>query len=173
MAGNKYLSNSSGELLEVAATQTSAGAGDAGKIPALDAAGKLAIAMMPTGVAPEVVSVVTSESLASGAFVNLYNNAGVLTARNADCSGGNAKRAHGFVLAAVTSPATAIVYLAGLNTAASAPSGLAVTGQAYLSTVGATTGTPPSTAAYIIQTVGVYMPGNGIQFTYDRTITLA
>jgi hypothetical protein len=41
MAGNKYLKNASGVVTEEASIQTSAGAGDAGKIPALDSAGKL------------------------------------------------------------------------------------------------------------------------------------
>lgn len=57
MAGNKYISNSSGTLTEIAATQTSAGAADEGKIPALDATGRLDPSMLlanavPTGVTP-------------------------------------------------------------------------------------------------------------------------
>jgi hypothetical protein len=59
MAGNKYLSNSAGAVTEVAAIQTSAGAGDVGKIPALDAAGKLDTSMIPGGAGGDVVGPAT------------------------------------------------------------------------------------------------------------------
>ena len=60
----------------VSAIQSSAGVGDAGKIPALDSAGRLSSTMMPTGVGAETVSVVASEALTAGNFVNVYNNGG-------------------------------------------------------------------------------------------------
>src|SRR5690348_13233365 len=110
MAGNKYIANSSGKLKEVAATQSSAGAGDAGKIPALDSAGLLDISMMPVGVGAEVVVAPAFENLTAGNFVNLFDNSGAINVRKADATT-NAKPADGFVLANVTAPANATVYL--------------------------------------------------------------
>ena len=43
----KYIKNNSGQLAEVEATTTSAGAGDAGKIIGLDSSGKIDTSMMP------------------------------------------------------------------------------------------------------------------------------
>jgi hypothetical protein len=93
MAGNKYIAMIAGLLTEVAASQTSAGAGDAGKIPALDAAGKLDTTFMPTGVGADTASITTSEALAAGDLVNIHNSTGA-KARKADASV-SGKEAHG------------------------------------------------------------------------------
>jgi hypothetical protein len=50
MAGNKYLKMSGGRIQEEAAAQTSAGAGDAGKIVGLNSSGVIDPTMMPPGV---------------------------------------------------------------------------------------------------------------------------
>jgi hypothetical protein len=47
MTLGKYLANNSGTITEVAANQTSAGAGDADKLVALNSAGVLDVTMMP------------------------------------------------------------------------------------------------------------------------------
>ncbi len=102
---------------EVEALVASAGAGDSGKIPALDASGRLDSSFMPVGIGADTKTVTTSENLAAGDFVNLYDDSGTLTARKADASAAAAgKRAHGFVLAATTSGQDAIVYFEGPNT---------------------------------------------------------
>lgn len=170
MAGNKYISNAAGVLTEVAATQTSAGAGDAGKIPALDANGLLAVTMMPSGVAADVASLVTSENLAAGDLVNIFNNGGTPTARKADASVAG-KEAHGFVLAGTTSPAAATVYLSGPNTGCS---GLTA-GNLYLSdaTPGKPTATAPSTSGHVVQRVGVAYSATAMQFAPELPVTLA
>lgn len=170
MAGNKYIANSAGTLVEVVASQVSAGAADAGKIPALDAAGKLDGTMMPVGVAADTQSLVTSENLANGDLVNIWSNSGVFTARKADASVAG-KEAHGFVLAASTSPAAAIVYLSGINTGASA----LAPGNVFLSatTPGKATGTAPSTAGQVVQRVGVATQATAFQFAPELPITLA
>lgn len=170
MAGNKYISNAAGVLTEVAAKQTSAGAGDAGVIPALDANGKLDSTMMPTGVAADTQSLVTSENLATGDLVNVWNNGGVFTARKADASVAG-KEAHGFVLAATTSPAAATVYLGGINTGAT---GL-VAGNLFLSasTAGLTTATAPSGTGKVVQRVGVALTSTSFQFDPLVAVTLA
>lgn len=154
MAGDKYFFDNGGFQKEKAAVQTTTGVSDAGKIIALDSAGLLPVTMLPVGVGVETVSVVTSENLAAGAMVNLYSNSGTYTARNADATT-NAKSADGFVLAAVTSPAVAIIYLipsSGRNTAVT---GLTIGSVYWLSTTpGAVTLTAPSASGNIVQRLG-------------------
>ena len=60
-----------------APVNTSAGAGDAGKLPKLDAAGKLDITMMPVGVGSEALSVIVGASVTAGDFVHVYNDSGL------------------------------------------------------------------------------------------------
>lgn len=152
MAGDKYFYNNAGKQKEKAAIQSSAGAGDAGKIPALDTAGLLDISMMPVGVGAEVVVAASSENLVAGNFVNLYDNAGTINVRKADATN-NTKPADGFVLSGVTSPANATVYLiSAKNTAVSA---LTVGVDYYLATTaGGVTATAPSASGNIIQRLG-------------------
>jgi hypothetical protein len=93
---------------------TSSGAGDAGKIPALDAAGLLDDSLMPAGIGAATVVLASSENLAAGDFVNFWEDT-TLKVRMADAD--NGRPANGFVKAAVTSPANATVYPLGeLNT---------------------------------------------------------
>src|SRR5258708_22967676 len=114
MAGDKYLYNNAGQTTEKAAIQTSAGAGDAGKIPAVDAAGRLDTSFMPVGIAADTQAITASEALAAGDLVNVWNSTGAKV-RKADATT-SGKEAHGFVLAAVSSSATATVYFEGTNT---------------------------------------------------------
>ena len=151
MAANKYLAIISGFVKEVFATITSAGVANANQIVALDSTGHLDLSVMPVGVGPEVVSVVASENLSAGAFVNLWNNAGTLNARNADASS-SSKPAVGFVIAAFSTSATATVYLLGqINTGVS---GLTIGSDYWLSTVGGVTTTPATTSGFINQYLG-------------------
>jgi hypothetical protein len=144
-------------LTEVAAIVTSAGVADAGKIPALDSTGRLDMSILPSGIGANTKIVVASEALAAGDFVNLYDNAGTLNCRKADASAASAgKRAHGFVLAAVSASASATVYFAGPNTQLT---GL-TPGTTYVlshttpgGVVALASGT--STAGHILQEVGV------------------
>lgn len=170
MAGDKYIKNNAGQLQEVAALQASAGAGDAGKIPALDASGRIDNSMMPVGIGADTKDIVTSEALSAGDFVNIYDNAGTPTARKADASS-PAKRAHGFVLAAVGSGANATVYFEGQNTQVS---GLTA-GEVYLddASPGDATDTAPSTAGHIVQRLGVALDATTIDFDPGPPITLA
>lgn len=114
MAGDKYLFTNAGVMTEKAAVQSSAGAGNAGNLPALDANGKLDQSMMPAGVVADTASILASENLAANDLVNVYNNAGAAGCRKADASAAG-KYAHGFVLAAVTSGQAATVYFEGPN----------------------------------------------------------
>ena len=147
---------------------TSAGAGDSGKLPALDAAGKLDNSFMPTGIGADTASIVTSEDLAAGNLVNIYDVAGTPTARKADAT--TDKRAHGFVLAAVTAPAAATVYFEGSNTGVT---GLTAGTQFLATTAGLCTTTAPSGAGNIVQGVGVATAAGVLNFEAGEVLVLA
>lgn len=150
---DKYVKyNSSGNFEEVSGQTTSAGAGDAGKIVALDGAGKLDSTLLPTGVGADTTSIEASENLAAGDFVNIHESTGAKV-RKADASDAT-KPAHGFVLASVTSGNNATVYFEGENNQVS---GLTAGAIQFLdtTTAGGTTETPPSTTGNIAQRLGV------------------
>lgn len=171
MAGNKYISNSSGQMTEVAANQSSAGAGDAGKIVALDSAGRLDSSMMPAGFGAETQSIEAGENLSAGNFVNIYDDSGTTKVRKADASGGNAKKADGYVLAGVTSGQTATVYYGNVNNQLS---GMTKGAIQYLSgTAGGRTETAPSTAAHIVQRLGKAISATEMLVEIQDTIVLA
>lgn len=171
MAPNKYLDYSTtlGHPARTAANDSSAGVADAGKIVALNASGKVDTTMMPTGFGDEVVSLVTSENLAAGNLVNVYNNGGVPTARKADGSV-TGKPCNGFVLAATTSPAAALVYFDGLNTGVT---GLTA-GRVFLdqATPGLATVTVPVTAGGIAQCVGTATAAGSLDFEAQEPIAI-
>lgn len=133
-----FLAVVGGKIKQVLAIVTSAGAGDAGKIPALDASGKLDTSFLPSGIGANQIVVPSSENLSAGDFVNLYDNTGVLTARKADNS--NAREAWGYVETAVTSPANATVKR--LNTVNGNRSGLTAGAEYWLGTAGGVITTP-------------------------------
>src|SRR5436190_2350036 len=111
MAGLSFLRLVSGRITEILGIQTSAGAGDAGKIPALDSTGRFDTSMMPVGVVADTATVTTSEALAAGDWVNIHNSSGAKV-RKADATV-QGKEADGFVLAAASSAASALVYFEG------------------------------------------------------------
>jgi hypothetical protein len=169
MAGNKYIKNNAGALTEEASVQTSAGAVDAGKIAALDAAGRFDASMMPVGIGADTASVISSENLAAGDLVNIWDSAGTANARKADATTAG-KEAHGFVLSAVTSPASATVYFEGTNTAVT---GLTPGNQFLATTAGLSTSTAPSGAGNAAQRVGVATSATSLNFEAKPPIILA
>lgn len=197
MAGNKYLTNNAGFAQEVVASQTSTGAADAGKIPALngagvlsstivnsivtstgagdsgkltalDASGRLDTSVMPTGIAADVASIATSESLAAGDFVNIFDSSGAKV-RKADATVFG-KHAMGFVLTAFTHPTTATVYFEGSNSQVTGQTA----GDVYLGTTGGVSvNTPPTGSGNVQQNVGVATSATNVKFEYNRPIILA
>lgn len=167
----KYIKVVSGQLTEQEATVISTGAGDAGEIPALDSTGRLDSSVMPSGFGAETTTATASEALAAGDFVNLYDSTG-LKVRKADASGGNAKKAHGYVLASVSSSATATIYYGNLNNQLSS---LTVGAVYYLSgtTPGAVTSTAPTTSGHIVQQLGVARSTTELIVEVENTITRA
>jgi hypothetical protein len=170
MAGEKFLKHSSGLLAEQASRQSSSGAADAGKIVALDATGKLDNSLLPTGIGAETKSLPTTESLSDGDFVNIFDNSGAVSCRKADATT-QGKEAHGFVLAAIASGASATVYVAGINTHLSALTGGP---RMYLSTTaGAATSSAPSASGNVVQEVGQRLSDTEIAFAPKLPMTLA
>jgi hypothetical protein len=167
MSAKKFLRNVLGRITEISGIVTSAGAANDGDIPALDATGRLDITLMPVGIAPEVVTAPASENLASGDLINLWNDSGTLKARKADATAAG-KEADGFVLAAVTSPADATVYLEGMNTGVS---GLTIGAFYFLSAAspGLPTATAPTGSGNVVQSIGKATSATSLQFEPDST----
>lgn len=193
----KFIKNAAGALTEQAAVTTSAGAGDAqalvalnssgvldasivnskissagagdtGKLVALDASGRIDTTMMPVGIGADTQTITASEALAAGDFVNIWNSTGAKV-RKADATVAG-KEAHGFVLAAVSSAAPATVYFEGTNTA--------VTGQTpgnvfLATTAGTATTTAPSGTGNVVQRIGFATSATTINFQSQPPIMLA
>lgn len=168
MAGDKYIYQNAGTLTEKAAVQTSAGAGNAGNIPALDSTGRLDSSMLPVGIGADTKLIAASENLAAGDFVNVHNSTGAKV-RKADATT-SGKEAHGFVLAAVTSGNNATVYFEGTNNQVS---GL-TPGVVFLATTaGTSSGTAPSAAGNVVQRLGVAVSATEVNFEGSQPIVLA
>lgn len=162
--------NASGvlDLTIVNGKATSAGAGDAGKLPALDSSGRIDSTMMPVGVGADTATITTSEAIASGDLVNIWNSTGAKV-RKADATVAG-KEAHGFVLVGVGAAASATVYFEGTNTA--------VTGQTpgilFLSTTaGIASSTPPVGTGNVVQRVGFATGAAAMNFQAGEPVVLA
>lgn len=197
MANAKYIKNNAGILTEEASLSSSAGAGDAGRIPALngsgildstiinskassagagdagkvvvlDGSGKIDSTMMPTGIGADTIAIDASENLAAGDFVNVWDNSGAKV-RKADATA-SGKEAHGFVLSAVTSGNPATVYFEGTNTGVTGMT----PGVVYLSTTaGVATGTAPSGSGNAVQRIGYATSATTVNFQSNDPVILA
>lgn len=96
-------------------TEVSAGVVDAQKVPLLTGDGKLSPTVLPDGIGPDTSSILLSEALADGAWVNVWNDAGVFSVRNADATLG--KEVNGYVRTGGAAKSMGIVYSSGRNTA--------------------------------------------------------
>lgn len=169
---DKYVGlDASARLVEIEGLVASAGAGDAGKIPALDAAGKLDNTLMPSGIGADTQLFPASENLASGDLVNIWDDAGTPRARKADATT-TGKEAVGFVLAAVTSGNDATVYFAGEITGLT---GLTGGARYFLSaaTPGAVTATAPAATGNAAQFVGVARSATEMTFRPSQPVVRA
>jgi len=138
MATQGFLARVAGRTKQIFGIDSSAGAADAGKIPALDSTGRLAANMMPVGIGANTTICPASEALGAGTFVNFWQDGGVMKARLADNS--NGRQADGFVIAAAASAANATVY--PLDSTNTAQTGLTAGARYWLGTAGAVTVTP-------------------------------
>ena len=147
---------------------SSAGAGDSGKVVALDAAGRIDNTMMPVGIGADTAVITTSEALAAGDFVNIWDNSGAKV-RKADATVAG-KEAHGFVLAAYGSAVAATVYFEGTNTGVTGQT----PGRAFLSTTaGIAAAAAPSATGNVVQVIGIALSTTTISFEAQQPIVLA
>jgi hypothetical protein len=158
------------DLTIVNAKNASAGAGDAGKVVALDAGGRIDSTMMPSGIGAETALIMTSEAIASGDLVNIYNNAGTANVRKADAST-SGKEAMGFVLVGVSSGVLATVQFEGANTAVTA----LTPGPQFLSaaTAGKTVTVAPTGTGRVVQKVGFASSATSMSLNVAEPIVLA
>lgn len=154
---------------EVEAKVVSAGAGDAGKVVALDAAGKLDQSVMPAGIGADTAAITASEALAAGDFVNIWDSAGNFRVRKADAA--TNKPAHGFVRAAVANAAVAQVFFEGSNDQVAG----ATPGPVWLSddTPGGFEAAAPAGAGKIVQQLGVAVAAAAINVELGQHYLLA
>ena len=164
------LNTSTGNAQEYRPVQTSAGVGDAGKVPALDAAGRLDTSMMPVGVSAETVSFVASGAIGVGKFVNLHLANSVLKGRLADNS--NGRKAHCFVTTAVADAATGTgFYSSNKNDQLS---GMTIGDVQFLGTAGGVTSTVPAAGAgVLVQPLGIAESATALTFETMQTIERA
>lgn len=165
MATDKILKLGTSGIEEISTVDASAGAGDAGKIPSLDASGKIAASLLPSASGDEILSIEASETIAAGDLINLHDSSG-MKARKADNS--NARPAHGFALAGITSGVSGDIYFEGALTGLS---GMTLGAMQYLGVTGGVTETIPTTAGYIAQSVGIAVSATQISFEPGQVIT--
>lgn len=169
MAIQRVLAIVAGKVQEYVATQVSAGAGSAGAIPALNNSGMLDVSMLPSGVGPDTVTLTASETIAAGAYCNIWSNAGAFAVRNADAST-TGKQADGFAVAGITSGASGTIYLAGINTSVTGQ----VPGLVYLSATAGQGATSGATAAgQTFQQIGLALSATSVQFDPSAPIVRA
>ncbi len=164
----KFLTNNAGQITEVLASTTSSGAGSAGVIPATNASGVIDNSFLPPGIGADTQVVTTSEAIAAGSYVNIYNNGGAFSLRNADNTV-SGKEAHGFCLTAFASGVAATVYFNGNNTAVTGQT----PGRVYLGTVGGVLAAAPTGTGKVVQLLGMAPNATTNNFTYTPSIVLA
>jgi hypothetical protein len=167
MAGNKYMTLSGGKKVLEASVDTSAGAGDAGKIVALDAEGKIDPSMLRD---IDNLVVVASEGLSAGDYINLWDDTGTVKARKADNS--NGRDAHGYVTETVLAAANVTVFFEGANTDLS---GLTLGARVYLGVTGDVIQTPldpVADAGKIHQFLGIAVSATSVNVDIADCISL-
>lgn len=159
--------NTNGTQQEYSGISTSAGAGSAGEIPKLDAAGKLDITFLPAGVGQDAVTATAGEALSAGNFV-YFNGSGQVLKADATAIG---KQARGYVNSSFSNGATATVFFDDTNTGLT---GLTPGSTYYLdSTSGAVTTTAPTTSNYIVQEVGFATSSTSLRVNIQEPIIRA
>jgi len=166
---DKYLKVSGGALTEVEFKQSSAGASDAGKAPALDATGRFDVSMMPVGIGADTKQLLASEIIAAGSYVNIWSDGGAFKVRKADATTAG-KEADGFILEGVASGGTATVYFEGPNTQVTGMT----PGSVFLqTTAGAGGATAPSGSGNVVQRLGVAVSATEVNFERGIPVVLA
>lgn len=146
----------------------SAGAADAGKMAQLDGSGRLDPTMLPVGVGADTALITSSEALVAGDLVNVWSSSGAKVRKADPATAG--KEAHGFVLTAFASGASATVYFEGTNTSVT---GLTPGPQYLGATAGKATNAAPTGAGKVVQRVGFATSATTLNFNAGEPIVLA
>lgn len=153
---DKFVDKQTGEEVLKSPIESSAGAGDAHKIPATKGDGTLDSTFFPSGTVNRITADASEDLTVAGTVggvaVNVWNDSGTTKVRLADATD-NSKPADGFVTASVTTgnPAEVIPF----NSIITGWTGLTPDVVYFLSTTpGEITVTAPSTSGNIIQPVG-------------------
>ena len=167
---SKFVTVVNGRQTLESSVSVSTGPTSQGRVPELDAAGRLDQSMMPVGVGADVAIKPASETLSAGSYVNIWNDGGVAKVRKADASVVG-KEAHGFILDSVVDGADAMVYFEGRNTQLT---GLTPGARYYLSDTlpGGVTATPDTASGHIHQFLGVAVSTTEINFEASEPITM-
>ena len=170
MAKYIQINTTSGNLEEVVGLSTSAGAGDGAKLIETDNTGRLDQSFMPVGVGPDTKTLIATETMASGDFVNIWDDAGTVKIRKADASTAG-KESVGFVLDAITSGNSGLVYFEAINTSLT---GLTLGVTYFLSTTpGTISVNAPTGAGNIVQKIGKAVSATEIAYEASQPIVLA
>ncbi len=167
---SKFLKIVSGVVTEEAAVVTGGTASEDGKLPALDATGKLDDSVMPDGVGAETIVLPASEALLAGDMVNVWDDGGTIKVQKATAAD-NTKPAHGYVVAGYDLGANATIYTDGYLTT----TGLTAGSKYFLSAAaaGEITATAPSGSAQVVQLVGFALSATKLAFEQHPHIQLA
>lgn len=169
----KFLSLVANKISEIAFLVSSAGAADAGKGVGLDSAGRIDLSMMPVGIGQDTKTIVASESLTAGDFVNIHDASGTANVRKASAADGT-KRAHGFVLDNVTTSGNATVYFEGANTSLTA----LTSGTTYVLSAATAGGavalaSAPTATGNVLQVLGIATGATELNVELGEPITRA
>ena len=171
---SKYLDvdTTTGEIVRRAGLTTWTGASDANSIIITGADGKIDSSFMPS-TTDSAETIQTSEALAAGDFVNIYDVSGSRRVRKALATD-NTKPAHGYVTAAVNSGANASVFTKGVNARVPTTGFTAAdVGKAVFLSAGTSGGvskTPPTSEGNVVQRLGfVVEVGSTIRVQLDMS----
>ena len=166
-SGKKYIKLQNGRLQEDFAVNEGGSEGD---LVALDVNGDIPLEYMPPGIGPDTASIVASEALNGGDFVNIWDDAGTPKVRKADATT-IGKEADGFVIDSALQDVVAMVYFEGRNPSRA---GLTIGARYYLSTTaGGITATAPSGAGNVVQYVGRATSETSLAFEATDGVILA
>lgn len=169
MAAKSFLRAVGNVVTSILGVQISAGAANAGDIPALDDTGRIHSSMMPVGIGADTAQIDASEALSAGDYINIWNDGAAFKVRKADATT-TGKHAHGFVLDAVSSGNPATVYFEGTNTGVTGQT----PGDVFLSTTpGLGTATAPTGSGNVLQRVGYATSATAVNFDAGTPITRA
>ena len=173
MAAHNFLKVdlTTGKIKEEAAIASSAGAGDDGKLVALDGTGKISSTMMPTGIGAEQVTITAAGTLSQYNLINIYLDEATVKGRKAD-GGTNKYPAHAWAIAAITDTETGIVQTNGIITGSGLTPGaeyfLDDTAGAYCLVAGI-----PSGTGKLFQKIGYAISETELVFEPEQDIELA